>query len=170
MHVLAAFSVMAACKRDVTIRAAGLADAPEITRLAAQLGYRMSSSEMERRLRRLLADSRHHITVAADTTGQLSGWLHVEHRTSLKGGERVELMGLVVASTARRQGIGRKLVNAVESWALTRGVSQLTVRSNAERESSHPFYEALGYVRGKSQHVYFKAVTPARSAGERADD
>jgi hypothetical protein len=30
------------------------------------------------------------------------------------------------------------------------------VRSNVLRHAAHPFYEGLGYVRQKSQHVYRK--------------
>jgi len=37
---------------------------------------------------------------------------------------------------------------------------RLTVRSNAARELSHPFYEALGYSRDKTQHVYRKTIEP----------
>ena len=36
----------------------------------------------------------------------------------------------------------------------------LVVRSNVARESSHPFYEALGYKREKTQHVYRNAAAP----------
>jgi hypothetical protein len=32
------------------------------------------------------------------------------------------------------------------------------VRSNTARIASHPFYEGLGFVRRKSQHVYFKSL------------
>jgi GNAT superfamily N-acetyltransferase len=153
---------------DVTIRRAERTDAPEMARLAAELGYPMPLAEMERRLERLLTSPRHHIVVASDGGGQLFGWIHVEHRTSLEGGERAELMGLVVDPAARRRGIGRELVDVAESWTSAKGLLELTVRSNAARELSHPFYEALGYVRKKTQHVYAKAVGPqplgARSA------
>jgi len=70
--------------------------------------------------------------------------------------DRAELMGLVVDGTARRRGTGRTLVDAAEQWAKSRGLTALTVRSNVTRELSHPFYEALGYVREKTQHLYRK--------------
>jgi hypothetical protein len=41
------------------------------------------------------------------------------------------------------------------------------VRSNAARAESHPFYEALGYVRSKTQHVYTKTITAADAAATR---
>jgi len=139
------------------IRRAQLADAAEMTRLSAQLGYPMSPADMSQRLALLLPSERHYVAVAASGE-QLLGWMHVEHRSSLEGGERAELMGLVVDSNARRFGVGRALVAAAEAWATARGLPSMTVRSNAARELSHPFYEALGYVRAKTQHVYTKAL------------
>ena len=113
---------------------------------------------MTRRLTVLLPNERHCIAVAASGE-HLLGWMHVEHRFSLEGGDRAELMGLVVDSSARRRGVGRELVAAAENWARSRSLSSLTVRSNAARELSHPFYEALDYSRDKTQHVYSKALT-----------
>jgi GNAT superfamily N-acetyltransferase len=136
-----------------------------MARLAAELGYPMPLAEMERRLERLLRNPRHHIVVASAGGGQLFGWIHVEHRTSIEGGERAELMGLVVDPAARRRGIRRELVDAAESWTSAKGLLELTVRSNAARDLSHPFYEALGYVRQKTQHVYVKAVGPPHRTG-----
>jgi len=137
------------------IRRAQLDDAAELARLAEQLGYPMSAAEMALRLAALLEDERHHVAVAP-SGGSILGWMHVEHRTSLEGGDRAELMGLVVDSAARRGGLGRMLVKAAEEWAAARGLAVLTVRSNVAREQSHPFYEALGYSRAKTQHVYRK--------------
>jgi GNAT superfamily N-acetyltransferase len=113
---------------------------------------------MVRRLTVLSADPRHYVAVAASGE-RLLGWMHVEHRFSLEGGDRAELMGLVVDAGARRHGVGRALVAAAENWSRGRGLPSLTVRSNAARELSHPFYEALGYRRDKTQHVYSKALT-----------
>jgi len=143
------------------IRCAQIGDASEMTRLAAQLGYPMAAAEMARRLAALLANERHYMAVAVSSDLML-GWMHVEHRFSLEGGDRAELMGLVVDSNARRRALGRELVDVAENWALSRGLSSLTVRSNAARELSHPFYEALGYSREKTQHVYRKTL--ARSS------
>ena len=151
----------------VAIRRAQLADAAEMARLAGQLGYPLPATEMARRLAAVLPDERHLVAVAADG-GALRGWIHVEHRFSLEGGERAELMGLVIEANCRRGGLGRELVGLAEAWALARGIASLTVRSNAARAESHPFYEALGFARTKTQHVYNKALTAAGAAAERA--
>jgi GNAT superfamily N-acetyltransferase len=146
------------------VRRAQIADAAEMARLAGELGYPMSPEEMIRRLAALLPNERHYVAVAASGDG-LVGWMHVEHRSSLEGGDRAELMGLVVDSTARRRGLGRELVGVAENWTLAQGLRSLTVRSNAARDLSHPFYESLGYVRSKTQHVYSKAIAKPAQYG-----
>ena len=76
----------------------------------------------------------------------------------LESGESAELTGLVVASAARRLGVGSALVAAAEEWARANGFSSLRVRSNVTRAESHPFYEKLGFERAKTQHAYRKAL------------
>ncbi len=78
-------------------------------------------------------------------------------------GMRVEIVGLVVESEARRRGIGQALVQAVEEWARGRNVEILFVRSNVTRRESHSFYEALGFEWTKTQHAYGKKLGEGRS-------
>ena len=150
-----------------TPRRAQLADAAELARLGGELGYPTPAEVMAQRLAVLLTNERHLVAVAADG-GSLRGWVHIEHRYSLAGADRVEIMALVVDSKWRRGGLGRELVGIAEAWTFSRGIPQLTVRSNAARAESHPFYEALGYGLSKTQHVYGKTVSAADSAATRA--
>lgn len=101
---------------------------------------------------------------ATDTAeiARLAGWIAAERRLLLEYGERAEIVGLVVGEETRRNGVGRALVSEVERWAAAQGLAVVTVRSNVVRVESHPFYESLGYARGKTQHVYAKRVTPHR--------
>jgi GNAT superfamily N-acetyltransferase len=139
------------------IRPATIADAPDIARLANQLGYRASDQQIAARLTSLLGSAAHFIAVAA-MPPSLVGWVAAERRLLLESGERVELVGLVVASTARRAGIGRALVQAAEAWAVAQKLRVISVRSNVARAESHPFYERLGYTRTKTQHAYSKQL------------
>src|SRR5688572_28460753 len=111
------------------IRRARVGDAAEMTRLATQLGYPMSVAEMTGRLAALLPNERHYIAVAVSGARML-GRVHVEHRSGIEAGDRAELLALVVDADARRGGVGRKLVEVAESWAVSRGLSSLVVRSN----------------------------------------
>ena len=112
---------------------------------------------MARRLAKVLASPTHHEAVVASGNGLL-GWVGMERRVSLESGERAELLGLIVDATARRGGWGHALVKHAEQWTVARGLSALVMRSNIVRDQSHPFYEAIGYSRDKTQHVYVKQL------------
>jgi GNAT superfamily N-acetyltransferase len=142
---------------SLELRRARIEDAAEIARLAGEWGYPTTPQEMARRLEMLLVDPRHHIAVAANGTALL-GWIAVERRLTMGTGEQIEIVGLVVDTMAKRGGIGRALVADAERWAREQGFRAITVRSNVARSESHPFYEHLGYVRKKAQHVYAKAL------------
>jgi len=144
--------------RRLSIRSAALGDAVEISRLADALGYPMSGEETAGRLAALLVSADHAVLVADSGDGSLAGWAHVEHRRSLEGGEKAELMGLIVDKDLRRSGVGRSLLEAAQAWATSRSLRSITVRSNVARTSSHPFYEACGFRRLKTQNVYVRTL------------
>ncbi len=99
-----------------------------------------------------------YIAVAEGQESTLLGWVAAEHRLLLESGERVEIIGLVVDRAARRKGIGKMLVAAVEAWTAARGSSTVFVRSSTARVDSHHFYAGMGYERKKTQHSYTKSV------------
>ncbi|GGA01653.1 GNAT family N-acetyltransferase [Dyella caseinilytica] len=142
------------------LRKAGIDDAPEIARLAEELGYPVSPEAMWARLAALLSHPDHHISVVEDDDA-LHGWIAVEHRRTLESGDRMEIVGLVVDASRRGSGVGRMLVADAEQWARQCGFHVISVRSNIVREASHPFYEHLGYARRKTQHYYVKPLASA---------
>lgn len=139
------------------VRLAQTDDVAELARLAGELGYPVDAQVMARRLQTLAGDRMRRVWVA-DGQSALAGWIAAERRLSLEADERVEITALVVDHAARRAGVGRALVAAVEAWASQWGIDVVVVRSNVSRETSHPFYEALGYARTKSQHVYVRQL------------
>lgn len=142
------------------VRKASLHDAPQIARLATELGYRSTAVDINERLDQLMGRTDRYIAVAEGDDGKILGWIAAERRLLLESGEKAEIVGLIVTERAVRQGVGRALVKGAERWAASRGLRFIAVRSNAEREASHPFYEAQGFERRKTQHVYMKALTP----------
>jgi GNAT superfamily N-acetyltransferase len=144
------------------LRRARLEDAAEIARLMTELGYPIEAAEILPRLQALLVHPDHLFTVTAGPKDHLSGMIMAEHRALLLFGSQVEIMGLSVGADARRMGVGRALVKAVEDWARQFGSHKIVVRSNVLRPESHPFYEKIGYERKKTQHLY------ARSLGKHA--
>ena len=140
-----------------SIRPAAIDDAEAIAVLTVELGYPTTGSDTRFRLGTLLAAPDYFIAVA-EVNGVVVGWVAGEVRASLEFEPRVEIVGLVVAPTHRRSGIGKALVEAVEDWQSGRGISTIFVRSNVARSDSHPFYESIGYRRHKTQHAYTKQV------------
>ena len=139
------------------MRNARLDAAGEIAQLADELGYPATEQEIAARLTVLLPQPHHHVVVAQGDQ-ELLGWIAVERRLTLESGERIEIVGLVVSPVARRSGTGQALVADAERWALAQGFDSIVVRSNVARAESHPFYERLGYVRRKTQHLYMKPL------------
>lgn len=139
------------------IRAARMDDVVEVARLCTELGYPTTATDMAERLGVVMSASDRQVFVIDNGT-KLLGWLCVELRTSLETGRRAEIVGLVVDSLARRSGTGKALVAAAEAWVRQHVLVVVMVRSNAARVESHPFYECIGFVRAKTQHVYFKSL------------
>jgi GNAT superfamily N-acetyltransferase len=135
-----------------------VADAAAIASLSAELGYPVEPGDIQKRLRALLVATDQVVLVATAVDDVVVGWIHGAEHLLLEVGARCEILGLVVSSGHRRGGIGHRLLAAVEAWALSRRLPEVSVRSNVLRESSHPFYEKHGYRRVKTQHAYRKAV------------
>jgi GNAT superfamily N-acetyltransferase len=141
-----------------SVRRATVADAAAIASLSAELGYPVELGDIQKRLRALLEATDQLVLVATAADHAVVGWIHGAEHLLLEVGSRCEILGLVVSSGHRRGGIGHRLLAAVEAWALSRRLPEVSVRSNVLRESSHPFYEKHGYRRVKTQHAYRKAV------------
>lgn len=142
----------------MTIRKAILDDAPQLAELSEVLGYPVDVHLLKRRLEIILPKNDHVVFVAESSPNSISGWIHAADQEILEAGRFCEILGLVVGATQRRTGVGRRLVSEVERWAAERGINQISVRSNVIRPESHQFYQHLGFVRIKTQHVYRKEL------------
>lgn len=142
----------------VTVRTARTYDAAAIAGLCGELGYPSARQQVVCRLAAIEAAGQGSVLVAEDASGVLVGWLHVGQAASLTSDVEGEILGLVVREGARGGGIGARLVEAAEHWALARGCARMRVRSRVERERAHRFYERLGYARRKIQMVFDRAL------------
>ena len=111
---------------------------------------------MRTRLARILGSADDHLLVAEGSGGELAGWIHGFVCQLLEADYRVEIGGLIVDERWRRSGLGRSLVQAIEAWALERGVTELSVRCREERAEAHKFYESLSFRHIKTQRVFRK--------------
>lgn len=139
------------------IRTALISDSHEISRLSGELGYAAEASQMAERLRDL-TEQRDNIVYVADSGNQLLGWIHAQVRVLVEAPRFVEITGLVVDSTHRGEGIGRQLIAQTEVWAAQSGFTKLRVRTNQKRSDAVQFYNRLGFVLVKSQHILDKSI------------
>lgn len=145
---------------EVIIRPAAIGDAAEIARLSRQLSYPVAADVMAERLGRALARKDQRVLVA-QVGGQVCGWVQAQGAEIIESGFRVEIVGLIIDESARRRGLGRRLVQEAENWAVTLGAQMVVVRTNVIRAESHMFYRALGFRQTKTQHVYRKILEVA---------
>jgi GNAT superfamily N-acetyltransferase len=138
------------------IRKATTDDAPAVAQLSGQLGYPVEEPVMRERLERFLQLEEHAVFVAE--TIEVVGWIHGAEYELLEVGRHAEIWGLVVADGQRGKGVGRQLIDAAEQWARSRGLDEISFRSNVIRPESHPFYDRLGFTRYKTQHAYRKRL------------
>ncbi len=129
---------------SLLIRAAIPEDVPALAGLLDELGFPAPLDTVARRLARL-SDLGESVLVAskgAEVLGFVS--VHVTpvlHRPTPVG----RLTALVVTNRARKQGIGRALVEAAEQYLALAGCGLIELTSNVKLAAAHAFYERLGY-------------------------
>ena len=84
------------------IREATVDDAAAISDLASELGYPAVPDVMRSRLTKILGRTDHLVLVAMNDNGAVHGWIHAHATDLLESGQRVDIVGLVVAPRARR--------------------------------------------------------------------
>jgi GNAT superfamily N-acetyltransferase len=142
----------------VNIRIACLEDATKIAILCQKLGYSVQKIEIEQRLKQLQKDNHHGIFVAAQTN-EVVGWVHVCQCDLLIMPRHAIVLGLIVDENYRRSGIGKKLMQSIESWAKERECEAILLRSNIIRKEAHIFYEKIGYHNIKQSLVFQKSLS-----------
>jgi GNAT superfamily N-acetyltransferase len=129
-------------------------DAEVVATLAGELGYPNEVESIRERIRAISGSDL--LLVAVDATDRPIGFIQAHRVCIIEVGFRVEILGLVVSSSARRSGIGRRLIAEAERWAKHIGAEAISVRSNTKRTEAHLFYPTLGYKKIKTQAVYEK--------------
>jgi GNAT superfamily N-acetyltransferase len=128
-----------------TARVATPQDAPAIADLLGQLGYPTSAESVPARLAALNAQGGVVIVAVAEQARVVGFASGARHATIHADGEVAYVTALVTDAKARRQGVGRALLAALEQWALMHGCSRLSVTSAEHRADAHAFYPRCGF-------------------------
>lgn len=84
------------------------------------------------------------LLLAARVDGRIVGTVQLDHDTPVNQQHRAEVRKLLVHPQARRQGLGRALMQAVEGHAATLGRTLLTLDTRTGCEAE-PLYRSLGF-------------------------
>lgn len=130
---------------EIVIRRARSEDAPALAGLLKTLGYPSPAEHVARRLA-ACAPSTDTAVFVAELVDQVVGALSFHciplfHADGFLG----RITSLVVASSQRQRGVGRRLVAAGEKFAWAHGCTRIEVTSGDHRPDAHAFYEHLGY-------------------------
>ncbi len=140
---------------EVIFRPASSAGYLELKSLLEQLGYELTVRNIADNIREIRA--RGGEVFVAVVNGRITGCVAAIIDVRLAEGIVGEIVSLVVAESARGQGIGKGLVNHAEQW-LAQSVSTVRVRANVVREAAHKFYESGGYQLVKTQKLFKKTL------------
>jgi len=140
----------------VAVREASAEDAEALHALALELADALGDQgpppeATQARLSELLAESRARVLVAEDENGVVGAaslWI----KPDLAHGDTVvEVPMLVVSKNARRRGIGKLLVEKMQSIATAENASLIELVATHENDTARVFYRSLGFV--ETDHI-----------------
>lgn len=151
--------------RTAQVRAAALADIPELASLVEQYwafeaieGF--SRSQVERNLRTLLSSS--HLGgawIAADGA-RLCGYILVAHVFSLEhGGVMAEIDELFVSPECRANGMGNALLDEAERHLAATGCVRMQLQLGRTNTAARKFYLRHGYQERSAYEFLDKVLT-----------
>ena len=142
--------------KEVVVRRAQAADAATLVALAEAVGAepggwlisdsRWRSVGSERRYLRAVRRHPDAAVVVAEAAGEIVGRLSVA-RDPHPASRHVADLGLMVAVSARRQGVGWALLDQAVAWARPAGVRKLELHVFPHNEPALRLYERFGFAR-----------------------
>ncbi len=143
---------------DIVIREAQLQDYKDINLLNKEdLGYDYSIEDTKKQLANLLNDPNHKIYVAV-MKDYVTGYIHANNYDLLYERPLKNVLGIAVNANYRKNGIGKKLLTAVENWAKDTDAFGVRLTSGIARVDAHSFYRACGYIEIKEQKHFKKEI------------
>ena len=135
-------------------------DAQALVRICkTALMHETDSATIEQRIQELSPDPSYFIAVYEDDRDhQVLGFLQAERYNLLYGGNGWNIIALAVDPQAQRQGIGKKLLNALEEKASDEQYTFIRLNCNIIRKEAHAFYQGMKYICDKTQKRFIKEI------------
>ena len=143
--------------QDIFVRDAVVDDQPEIARLYIELRqhhrlleatsprYEVGDLVWELEARRALEEPDIHVLVAESDEQGVVGFVRLTLEEKVWG-ISCEVHTLVVEEASRSAGIGGRLMDAAESWAVAEGAKGIRVNVLLQNAGGRAFYEREGYL------------------------
>jgi aminoglycoside 6'-N-acetyltransferase I len=141
-------------------------DWAEWRRMRCALWPDATPAEHEAEMRAWLERPDTGVLVCARSVGGLCGFAEVGTRPYADGCDTSPvafLEGWYVDADVRRQGVGRALIAAVETWARERGLEELASDALLENQVSHRAHEGVGFTELERAVRYRKVIGHRKS-------
>src|SRR3954470_15486317 len=129
-----------------TLRLARPGDNAALAALYTERGHACTPADMSTRLGRVITDPAQAVIVAETADKKVVGAIHVALYRILEWDEAAQILGVIVAESHQRRGLGRALTERAEQWARERDCTMVYLRTNALRTDATSFYAKLGYL------------------------
>lgn len=113
-------------------------------------------------LYRLLNRPEEHHILGYEMDGQLVGYIHAQvYEMLYSPNVLLNVIAVAIHEDYQGNGIGKKLIEAIEERASNLGFDGIRINSGNNRKRAHGFYERLGYVSNRDQKRYIKIFEEA---------
>jgi predicted N-acetyltransferase YhbS len=141
--------------KEVQIRGIAKEDYEPIAELTNELGANIVPETVYDQIVEIIRNPDHFAFVAIKDY-EIVGYIHCFNAIRLTSKPFLEICGLIVDEKERGNGIGKLLVQKVESLYNVSG--KIRVRCNSKRELAHGFYINLDYAVSKQQKIFEKKI------------
>lgn len=136
---------------EILIREAIDADAEAIWRLnCEEMGYPFPLEATKANIAKLLRKPSDKIYVAVESD-HVIGYVHANDYDLIYAPPMKNILGIAVSGRHTRKGVGKALLQQVESWARDTGATGIRLVSGSMRTTAHAFYHKFGFTGDKAQ-------------------
>ena len=135
-------------------------DAQALARICkTALNHETDTLTIEQRIQELSLNDSYYIAVYEDDHDrQVLGFIQAERYNLLYAGNGWNIIALAVDPEAQRQGVGKKLLKALEEKASDDQYTFIRLNCNIVRKEAHAFYQNMGYICDKTQKRFIKQI------------